>query len=291
MSASRSPPEPTTTNASGPQSARVKTALNHRSSASSVSMAWFTAVCTAPSLLWTMSMITVSGSITQTAVTSDPITSAMPHAKASVASGSRTGTTLSKPHSVNDFNSSEASVSASSLHVTPMECNRWPRVAAIASVRSTAVAARSEVCDGVECLPDTISKASRSTVEPSASCPSTRTRPTADGVTDKPSTASTLALLKPFRTSTCRGDLTRAGVSRPTGRGCEGSVHKCTSASKYAVRQDSPVSPRAVPLPALRVHLIGLRESACVASWPPWQQRDKSKAGPPDVPCSAIRSD
>ena len=196
MSASRSPPEPTTTNASGLQSARVKTALNHRSSASSVSMAWFTAVCTAPLLLWTMSMITVSGSITQTAVTSYPITSAMPHAKASVASGSRTGTTLSKPHSVNDFNSSEASVSASSLHVTPMECNRWPRVAAIASVRSTAAAACSEVCNGVECLPETISKASRSTVEPSASCPSTRTRPTADGVTDKPSTASTLALLK-----------------------------------------------------------------------------------------------
>ena len=78
------------------------------------------------------------------------MTSAMPRANASVASGIRTGTTLSNPESERDFNSSEASASASSLHVTPMECRRWPRVAAIASLRSTAAAACSEVCSGLD---------------------------------------------------------------------------------------------------------------------------------------------
>ena len=124
MTACSSLPEPTTTNASGRQSALAKTVLSHRSNDSSVSMAWLTAVCTAPSPEWTMSMITVSGSITHTAVTSYPMTSAMPHARASVASDRRTGTTLPKPQSVNDFNSNEASASAPSLHVTPIECNR-----------------------------------------------------------------------------------------------------------------------------------------------------------------------
>ena len=78
------------------------------------------------------------------------MTSAIPRANASVASGSRTGTTLSNPDSVRDFSSSEASVLASSLQVTPMECRRWPRVAAIASLRSTAAAACSEVCAALD---------------------------------------------------------------------------------------------------------------------------------------------
>ena len=60
-----------------------------------------------------------------------------------------------------------------------------------------------------------ISNASRSMVAPSASCPSTRTRPTADGVTDKPSTASTY---HPFGRPRIRGDLTRVRVAQLTGR-------------------------------------------------------------------------
>ena len=44
MSASRSPPEPTTTNASGCQSAAVNTVLSHRISCSSLSIVWLTAV-------------------------------------------------------------------------------------------------------------------------------------------------------------------------------------------------------------------------------------------------------
>ena len=47
-----------------------------------------------------------------------------PRANAAVASGSRTAMTLAKPESVRDFNSSDASASASSLQVTPMECRR-----------------------------------------------------------------------------------------------------------------------------------------------------------------------
>ena len=121
---SSSPPEPTMTRASGCQSARVNTALSHPIKSSSVTMAWLTAVCTEPSRVCTISAITFSGSSTHTALVSYPMTSAIPRANASVASGSRTGTTLSKPKSVNDFNSSEASASASSLHVTPIECKR-----------------------------------------------------------------------------------------------------------------------------------------------------------------------
>ena len=73
------------------------------------------------------------------------MTPAIPRASASVASGNRTATTLSKPDSDNDSRRREASVSASSLQVTPIEWRRWPRAAAIASVRITAAAAFSEV--------------------------------------------------------------------------------------------------------------------------------------------------
>ena len=45
----------------------------------------------------TTSATAPSGSTTQTDVTSEPMTSPMPRANASVASGSRIGTTLRKP--------------------------------------------------------------------------------------------------------------------------------------------------------------------------------------------------
>nr|CRL72350.1 hypothetical protein CPGR_02293 [Mycolicibacterium malmesburyense] len=88
MIASRSAPEPTSTNASGRQSALVNTVLSQRISDSSLSIEWLTAVCTAPSRVWTTSAMTASYSITHTAVTWLPIKSATPHANASDASGS-----------------------------------------------------------------------------------------------------------------------------------------------------------------------------------------------------------
>ena len=141
MRGSKSPAEPTTTNASGAQSARVNTALSQLMRSSSESIAWLKAVCTAPSVVLTMSEIADWGSTTHTAVVAYPSTSATPRARASVASGIRIATTLSKPDSDSDSSSIEASRSASSLQVTPMECSRSPRLAAIASVRRTAAVA------------------------------------------------------------------------------------------------------------------------------------------------------
>src|SRR4051812_20738735 len=142
---SKPPAEPTTTSASGCQSALVKTVLNQLIKLSSESMEWLNAVWTAPSEVLTTRLITASGSMTQTAVVSYPMTAAMPRARASVASGSRIATTLSKPDSDSDCISADASASASSLQVTPIEFNRRPRLAACASVRSTAAVACSEV--------------------------------------------------------------------------------------------------------------------------------------------------
>ena len=137
---------------------------------------------TAPLAACTIMVMANSGSMVHTAVVPQPSASAIPRATASFASGKRTGTTLSKPDSDSDCMSIEASASASSLQVSPMDLSRSPRVAASASLRSTAAVASSEFM---------ISTASWSMVKPSTSLPSTRTRPMDDGVMANPSTAST----------------------------------------------------------------------------------------------------
>jgi hypothetical protein len=81
-------------------------------------------------------------------------------------------------------------------------------------------------------------------VAPSASCPSTRTRPTADGVTDKPSTVSNSTLRRP----PIRVRLPARRDSGSLGTEAARTVQQLTQGSKCAVRQDSPARRTACPL-------------------------------------------
>ncbi|MBX8690137.1 hypothetical protein GO011_22115 [Mycobacterium sp. 20091114027_K0903767] len=155
-----------------------------------VSMPRLTVVCTGLSPL-TVIACTTSGSRTHTPVVSNPTMPATRRASASVAWGNRTGTTLPNPASPNFFNNTAASVAAPELQVTPIVVNRKPCSAATLSARRTAFTTSAQMSSVRAGARPRMSSALWSTVAPSASLPSTRTRPTVDGVKETPSTAST----------------------------------------------------------------------------------------------------
>jgi hypothetical protein len=184
-----STPEPTTNRPSGQvASASAPEAIADNSATRSLSRSdWRRTSLIEPSTVSTTASVAVSGSTNSSAVLAYPTELPTPCASAAAAKNADTSMTFSTLRAASASRS--AAPSPGSVHVTPVNRNRWPVSAAPSRVPRIAETTWSGPLRVGASAALTL-KPSSSTVTPSAFSPSTKTMRTAVGAIDTPSTVS-----------------------------------------------------------------------------------------------------